>query len=197
MKIKQNKYLRSIILSISFIILFVTPVYAITPTFTYSCSRGVNVYYYIENGSSNPLYTPIRDAAYNWEHTGFGYNPIYLYIKSTNSGTAIDFYAKTSAYWGEDGDNIGGQTRPMNASGYEIDPNLSNWLYSEIYLNNTALSTLSSSLRQGISAHEMGHAFGLKHYNTNPTGSIMCQTSYGRTVQTVQQEDNDAINAKY
>lgn len=79
---------------------------AITPMDTYACSRGVCVYYYIEGGSSNSLYQRIKDAAYNWEHTGCGYNPIYLYEKSSSSGTAMDIYNKSNSYFGSTSENM-------------------------------------------------------------------------------------------
>lgn len=79
--------------------------------------------------------------------------------------------------------------------------NTGNWLYSEICLNSEKLPNYETAKQQGTITHEMGHAFGLHHYNTNAY-SIMCQsyvsgTGLRRLVETVQQEDNDAINAKY
>lgn len=86
------------IISALLILFFGGTVNAITPMDTYACSRGVNVYYYIESGSNNTFYQRIKDAAYNWEHTGHGYNPIYLYEKSSGSGTAMDFYNKSNGF---------------------------------------------------------------------------------------------------
>ena len=202
---KRSKKMNFIVVGIivfSIIGLFYSSVYAATPTFSCACSRGVCVYYYIENGSNNVLYNAIRDAAYNWEHTGHGYNPIYLYIKNNNSGTAMDFYAKTSSYWGTDGSSVLGETYHRNGSGNQVNPDTNNWLYSDICLNSTLLTGSYSWEQQGTSAHEMGHAFGLKHYSTasnpsNPNLSIMFTTGQGRTTQVVQAEDNDAINLKY
>lgn len=48
----------------------------------------------------------------------------------------------------------------------------------------------------GTIRHEMGHAFGLKHNDTNPQ-SIMCSLIYGRTVNTVQLTDNNAAVSLY
>lgn len=202
---RRRKQIKFIILATIVLILMgalCTRVHAATPTFWGSCSRGVCVYYYIDGGTNNVLYNAIRDAAYNWEHTGHGYNPIYLYIKSANSGTAIDFYSTTSSFWGTDGAYTLGETYHRNSSGTRIDPDSSHWLYSDIYLNTTLLTGDYSWEQQGTAAHEMGHAFGLKHYSnesnpSNPNLSIMFATWQGRTTQVVQAEDNDAINNKY
>lgn len=192
---KLKKIMVTIFISIISIFMMTINTRAITPTFKYACSRGVCVYYYIDGGNNNTFYTLIKNAANNWEHTDHGYNPIYLYEKSSNSGTAMDFFNKTTTFWGDS--SILGETYHRNGSGARIDPNQANWLYSEIYLNTDSLSELSDTIRQGTIGHEMGHAFGLAHYNNNPAGSIMCQLGSGRSVHTVQQEDNDAINAKY
>ena len=45
---------------------------------------------------------------------------------------------------------------------------------------------------RGTIVHEIGHTLGLAHNNSNPQ-SIMCQTGYGRSVQTVQKIDNTAV----
>lgn len=180
-----------------------TSVYAVTPTFWGACSRGVCVYYYIENGTSNYFYQQIKNAAYNWEHTGHGLNPIYLYEKSSSSGTAMDFFAKPASFWGTNGSSIDGQTSMRNSSGVEVNPEASNWLYSEIYLNSTLMSSsrYTDAIKQGVTAHEMGHAFGLKHYIYYDYARSLL---YPYTFSTnnlrslvVTAEDNEAINAKY
>lgn len=79
-----------------------------------------------------------------------------------------------------------------------MQPNAGNWLYTEIYIkdDNYKKSSFSNDQALGTLIHEMGHAFGLAHYNSNPN-SIMCQASKGRNVQRVQKTDNDTINAIY
>lgn len=194
----MNKIRKISIIALIFVTILLTlsiNALAVTPYYAYSCSRGVSVYYYIENGNANDYHPEITAATNNWVHTGHGANPIYLYEKSASSGTAIDFYNRTTTFWGDA--NVLGETYHRNSSGTRVYPWESHWLYSEIYLNTSSLGQKSTSLRQGTIAHEIGHAFGLAHYNTNPNGSIMCQTGSGRTVQTVQAEDNEAINEKY
>lgn len=82
---KVNKFITIILISVLTIFMMTISSQAVTPTFNGACSRGVCVYYYIDGGSSNTYYTLIKNAAYNWEHTGYGYNPIYLYEKSSSS----------------------------------------------------------------------------------------------------------------
>ncbi len=50
--------------------------------------------------------------------------------------------------------------------------------------------------KSGVIAHEIGHAFGLSHRITNKN-SIMCQTQYGRKVQTVQNTDWETFKHIY
>ncbi len=185
-----------IVLTIAILTLY-SSCYAITPSFTYKCSGGVSGYYYINEGTSNVFYSLITAAAHNWEYTGYGDNPVYLTIKSNNDNTIIDIYNEYGTYW--DNPSILGETIHRDGSANRVDPYLNNWDYSEIHLNETYMSSnkITNSHAQGTIAHEMGHAFGLAHYNNNPTGSIMCQSFVPRIVQTVQQEDNEAINPKY
>lgn len=105
----------------------------------------------------------------------------------------MDFYTAKSSHWGGD-NNILGETYFYNNSGIEINPT-SNWSYTEIYINDDSNRNRYYTEVQGTITHEMGHAFGLKHYNENPY-SIMAQT-WARKVQVVQQCDNDAINYLY
>jgi predicted Zn-dependent protease len=67
-----------------------------------------------------------------------------------------------------------------------------------VHINNDAYRnpSFTNSQAQGTTTHEVGHALGLAHDNNN-IYSIMCQTGYGRAVQTVQKVDNDAINILY
>ena len=72
-------------------------VFAMTPTYANDAkfTRGVgNCCYYVDSSASG--YTSaINDAAYNWENTGFGWNPIYMHAVASNYATHIDFYGAT------------------------------------------------------------------------------------------------------
>lgn len=73
-----------------------------------------------------------------------------------------------------------------------------NYRYSR-EINNSCywISSSASGFTNSINnaAHEMGHALGLAHWNSNPY-SIMAQSST-RIVQVVQSIDNQHLNEKY
>ena len=72
-------------------------VFAMTPTYANDAkfTRGVgNCCYYVDSSASG--YTSaISSAAYNWENTGYGWNPIYMTAVSSNYATHMDFYGAT------------------------------------------------------------------------------------------------------
>lgn len=199
MKLKYKK--RILILIIMIGICFTNLSYAITPMLKCKCSRGTNISYYIENGNENVFEQNkhISNAIKNWEHTGHGYNPIYMRRKNNNKGTAIDFHHARKDHWNDAGNlknYIMGETVHRNGHGTGIDGNIQNWLFSDIYLCIDNLGPRTYGEIQGTIAHEIGHAFGLDEYYNN-RNSIMYPILDYRLVHTVQKEDNDAINKKY
>ena len=66
-----------------------------------------------------------------------------------------------------------------------------NWKSTRIQVDNDR-----GIIKSGVIAHEIGHAFGLSHRITNKN-SIMCQTQYGRKVQTVQNTDWETFKHIY
>lgn len=164
-----------------------------TPTFSYNLTWNIrSIYYYTDSAAQSGYGTPISNAAQNWYYPGWT-NSLYPASRTTNqSNSAIDFHT----YWNE-ADGANGYTDwRIFGSSTVIDPDSTNWDWAAIYLNVYSLSGRSQEYIQGVVAHEMGHAFGLAHNNTNPN-SIMCQAISGRAVYTVQQFDNDAFNRKH
>ncbi len=106
----------------------------------------------------------------------------------------MDIYTKTTSFWedlGPSAQYILAETRFYNSSGVQQNP-YTNYVFTRIYLNDTTMHNLSISNMSGTIAHVIGHTLGLAHNNTN-VNSIMCQTAYGRVVQTVQAIDNTAV----
>ena len=164
-------------------------------TFKFKCTRGTDGYYY-RDSSISAYANHIDDAKWNWEHTGYGENDVWLTRKTNTSGTIVDFYGVSQAYFGINAHLIVAITEPRNGSGTLIDPNKSDWLYSEIKVNLDKIAQINDQQVQGTMAHEIGHAFGLAHRNDNPY-SIMCQLGSGRIVYQVQKIDQDTVTAKY
>ena len=158
----------------------------------------IDKYYYYLHSSGTKYATEIANAANNWVYTGYGWNNLYPNTKTDNIiDSACDFYT----YYAQDG--INGITlfykRSNGHSGTvsEIaDGDVSDWLFNDIRLNTNYMDRYSSTIRQGVIAHEFGHAFGLKHNNTNPN-SIMCQMVSGRAVYKVHLVYHTAFNKKH
>ncbi len=173
-----------------------------TPLFPGKYQNGVgNITIYIDSSSgANYWETYIKTGANNWMYPGSGMsNPIYIKFVSSNYGSNMDFYSKKKTYWNSSiRDSILAETQHFDNSENLVKNGERNWYYAKILINDDKFreNSFTNEQAQGTIIHEMGHAFGLMHNNSNQN-SIMCQTGYGRIVQRVQSVDNDAINRKY
>jgi len=155
-----------------------------------------NIYYYVDSSASNYA-SIIAKSANNWVYTGYGYNRLWPNTRAYNiSNAAMDIYGYSSV----DGSNgytiFFARTNGTTGNIYQVNQNSTNWLFSEIYLNNYYLASETDTNKQATITHEMGHVFGLNENNSNPY-SIMCQAASGRAVYLVQQVDNNAFNRKH
>jgi predicted Zn-dependent protease len=64
----------------------------------------------------------------------------------------------------------------------------------EVVMNWSLVSGYSSSKKQGLAAHELGHAFGLNHVTST---NILMYGADTRTVTTPQADDKAGVNALY
>ena len=155
-----------------------------------------SIYYYLEP-SAVSMSNEIAAAANNWVNTGYGWNNLYPNTRTTNKEySAMDIRTINIK------DGYGGHTsffiRSNGTSGEPIqvvaEGTRSDWLYCEIELNLYYLTT--SELKQAVTAHEMGHVFGLDE-NAPNTKSIMYDSLNGWEVSTVQEVDHIAFNKKH
>ena len=174
-----------------------------TQVFGHKYTRGISrVTIYIDS-STYPrasYWEPrITEAVENWRYTDYGGNQFDRVYVSSNVGSQMDFHAKYKSFWGEDGSSILAETyHHRDDTSGRVDPERVDYDFAIIYINDDYYrqSSFSNTHATATLAHEMGHAFGLAHNNTN-TNSIMCQTKYGRIATRVQQVDNNALNSLY
>ncbi len=173
-----------------------------TPVFGHVMTGGIGRVTIYVDGTTAPTASYweflLVDAVDNWMYTGYGANAFYGIYVSSNVGSKMDIYGKTSSYWGADGPYVLASTGFYDGDNVPVNPSYNDWYFAQIDLNDTVLrrDDISNTQATGTFIHEMGHAFGLAHNNSN-VNSIMCQTGYGRAVQTVQKVDNDALNILY
>ncbi|MDF2557390.1 MAG: hypothetical protein K0R71_1218 [Bacillales bacterium] len=163
-----------------------------TPMYVYNLTWNIrNIYYYNTTSAQNTYATSISNAAKNWYYPGWtnSLNPFTRTAIQSQSAIDIYTYNLNDGYNGKCEFYIFGYS-----SNY--DPDAIDWDWCKVKLNDYNLSGESLTYIQGVVAHEMGHAFGLKHNNTNQN-SIMCESSSGRQVYTVQKVDNDSFRVKH
>jgi len=167
-----------------------------TPAFAYRQTSGLTGVKYFISNSASQFTNYIDNGVSRW-------NPTINLSKITDSMTSdIDFYAVDKDhfdYIGDLGDTWAGVSLGYTSSTNYIDRDLGHWDYSEISLNTQTFlnSTIATDeQKRGVIAHELGHSFGLKHYNT--LSSIMYPTGNVDGVSTTPQNiDRTAINYKY
>lgn len=175
-----------------------------TPVFGHHMQGGIsNIYTYIDTAqtpAASYWQNFIIAAINNWMYTGVGANNFYNlgYVSSGTNGSKLDFYGKYGSYWGNNANDILAETKFYSYSITQVYPDQSDWYSGEVLINHTLMSSDSVSdwTAHGTFRHEIGHVFGLAHNNSNPN-SIMCQTSAGRAVNTIQAVDNNALNSLY
>lgn len=171
---------------------------ATTSYSTHKYSGGVgNLLLYVDYASGTSSWEPyIIQGISGWMYTGWD-NPIYITAVSSNNGSNMDFYTNDGSYWGV-GNTVLAQTFHYNSSNTSVSPYSYDWYWAKILINDTNFRAddFTNDQAKGTILHEMGHAMGLKHNNSNPN-SIMCQTSADRAVQSVQYTDNAAIITLY
>lgn len=199
--LKRNKILSVVIATAILCLAPTANTYAVTPMIGHKYVNGVsNVSVWINYASGVGYWqTYITSGMNNWMYPGWS-NPIYMNTVSSNYGSMMDFHMSYNSYY-PPGTTIYANTELYQNGGTQVvSPWPVDWNYAEIRINNDTFSlpSFTNAMAQGTVRHEMGHAFGLKHWSS-PVNvySIMAQIGEGRAVQSVQLTDNDSINIIY
>ena len=194
---------------ILFVLLLDFKVYALTyPAYgKYKLTWNIQkIYYYIDNTATGYSGT-ISDAAYNWVHTGLGYNKLYPNTRTYNKkNSAVDIYAEydgsenfTAAvytYMKKNGVTNYIEWTPVEGRYNTAIPS-ANFSYAEIHINNDVFDYYEDfTLRKAVIIHEFGHCWGIGHNHENEN-SIMNGFDNRRKVYTVQKVDQDVFNILY
>lgn len=168
-------------------------VYRIPPAEPYRNYRGISGQTYYIDSSCNNFLGHVNNGINSWKPT------ITLSQASSNSSTSIDFFGVAKNYYASDpsapSDWIGHCDHWISSS--EVDGIYKSWAYSIINLNRDEMvgSSLTSNQKKATVAHEMGHAYGLAHYDIS--GTIMVPSVSKMTVYEPSSIDRTAINLKY
>ena len=192
----MNKRLKKISLVFVALIMCITGnVFAMTPVCGYKFTRGVSNCCYYVDGNAGGYSMQISYAVDNWVDTGWGWNPIYMTPVSSNYATHMDFYGRTASTDSYLNTGVAAYTSTWNTDGTLVankgDLPTHDYFYTEIVFNQS----VPDSYDNRVAKHEMGHAFGLKHYAER--NSIMYPNLEYMEAYYVQQCDQDAINYLY
>ncbi len=198
----RSKIISVVIASVILCFALTANTHAVTPMIGHKYVNGVsNVSVWINYASGVGYWsTYITGGINNWMYTGWS-NPIYMNVVSSNYGSMMDFHLSYDSYYPPTWVVYANTELYLNSGSQVFDPWPVNWNYAEIRINNDkfSLSSFSNAAAQGTVRHEMGHAFGLKHWPSGSVNvnSIMAGYLEGRAVQSVQLTDNDSINIIY
>ncbi|PWK14943.1 matrixin family metalloprotease [Tumebacillus permanentifrigoris] len=168
--------------------------------FGYTLNGGVGSYgnakryYFVDSsasGSSSVIDTGMSEWVNSTARTGVTTSVSYR-STTTQSSSVMDWYAGN--YY-DASQGVIAETEFWIYS-TKVAPTAQNWGWNKEKINSVTYSPLSDWDERGSVAHEIGHAFGLAHSNSNPY-AIMCQLSNGRQVQSATADDLNGVNALY
>lgn len=159
-------------------------------------------YWYDTNSFDSTWQSRVNQAMSDWCHTGSQgcgvYTSVWFKRTTTKSSSVVDCYSSNSL-----GTGVLGVTSFYKGTGsnsVQIAPSKSNWVWAKIMIATSRLDKMNpaytNAKKIAVIEHEIGHAFGLDE-NNSKTGSIMCQTSSGRTAVRPSADDCNGVNSIY
>lgn len=123
--------------------------------------------------NTNAKKKPVTDAMYKWNYsnnTG-AWTPLMLKNSTNKYGSILDIQKITGR------PNIGASTTFYNWNEQGLNISKNNWDWSKIEVTNVYHSK-NDKTKRGIMVHEIGHALGLNHNDSNPKGGTVMWKNY-------------------
>lgn len=153
---------------------------------------GVNSqYYWLDSTAENAHPTAIPAGVDHWNSTTD--TPVWYTRTYTKSESRLDFYRTSTS------SNSYCAITAMYVDTSEVDPFSSNWVWARVYIDPLLADTSAcgpDTHRDGIIAHEMGHAMGLAH-NPSNSSSLMYTYISSTSVDSPNGDDRNGINSLY
>ena len=142
--------------------------------YDYQMIGGIESGYWTYYPTSNTDYqTPITNAISAWSGSGASFSRVNY---NSNYSCKLNFaLGNYGSGWGRGKTNFYSSSNTLINGGGEPT---SNWKYVIIQINKDELDSASSNGTLGTITHEVGHSFGLTHFNTSSasTSGIMHST---------------------